>query len=241
VSDAIVRRFGYNGLVFLSPTSTLATACRAAVQYSAAQIVPSADAAVRFVASGWLIECREAPDGRTQIIRTILPGELVDDILGGSEPVMYRTITRAALVDLKFLKDDERFRLAFRREAAAVARQLKLQVYRIGILSAAERTAHTLLEIDARWRANTQDTSPSIPFPLCQTDMAALLGLSSVHMNRTVQFLRRKGLIELRARALKILDREALVEISGWHPEDALLEPAVQPERGAQNSHEVAA
>jgi CRP-like cAMP-binding protein len=47
-------------------------------------------------------------------------------------------------------------------------------------------------------------------FPLTQVELGECLGLTSVHVNRTLQELRRRGLIELRARRLSILDWNGL-------------------------------
>jgi DNA-binding GntR family transcriptional regulator len=46
--------------------------------------------------------------------------------------------------------------------------------------------------------------------PLTQSQFGEALGLSLVHVNRTMQQLRRDRLIELRPGRVKILDREQL-------------------------------
>ena len=47
-------------------------------------------------------------------------------------------------------------------------------------------------------------------FPLTQRELSECLGLTVVHANRTIQELRRRGLVELENRYLTILDRRGL-------------------------------
>ena len=46
--------------------------------------------------------------------------------------------------------------------------------------------------------------------PLTQEQLADCTGLTPVHTNRTLQTLRKEGLIELNGRSLKVLDWEGL-------------------------------
>jgi hypothetical protein len=50
----------------------------------------------------------------------------------------------------------------------------------------------------------------SCDFPLTQLDLADATGLTAVHVNRTLQELRRDALIELQSRTLTIPDLERL-------------------------------
>lgn len=47
---------------------------------------------------------------------------------------------------------------------------------------------------------------PSCDFPLTQNDLADATGLTAVHVNRTLQDMRRDGLIVLQGRTLTIPD-----------------------------------
>lgn len=51
-------------------------------------------------------------------------------------------------------------------------------------------------------------------WPLTQTDLADATGLTPVHVNRTLQELRRDGLIELSGRRLAIPDMDALKSVA---------------------------
>jgi CRP-like cAMP-binding protein len=54
--------------------------------------------------------------------------------------------------------------------------------------------------------------------PITQTDLADATGISAVHVNRTLQGLRRNGLISFRAGSLKILDWAGLVKAGDFDP-----------------------
>ena len=60
--------------------------------------------------------------------------------------------------------------------------------------------------------------STSFRFPLSQSDMADVLGLSVVHMNRVIQSLRRDGLISWSNQTIEILNWERLQEVAEFDP-----------------------
>jgi DNA-binding IclR family transcriptional regulator len=61
-----------------------------------------------------------------------------------------------------------------------------------------------------RLRAVGLTDGNSCHFPLTQVDLADATGLTAVHVNRTLQELRRDGLVELQSKMLTIPDFKAL-------------------------------
>ncbi len=61
-------------------------------------------------------------------------------------------------------------------------------------------------------------TDNGYAFPLTQTQIAETMGLSDVHVNRTLRDLRALGLIHLKRRVLTILDVERLKAYCGFTP-----------------------
>lgn len=88
----------------------------------------------------------------------------------------------------------------------------------IGRRTALERMAHLLCEMFVRMKAIGIAPDNQLPFPLTQTDMADALGLSLVHVNRTLGDLRRARLIELSRQTLQVRDWRGLREIAGFDP-----------------------
>lgn len=65
----------------------------------------------------------------------------------------------------------------------------------LGRLSAEARAAHLFCELGVRLAAVGLGEADNYRLPLTQQDLADMLGLSSVHANRVVQSLRKKGLL----------------------------------------------
>ena len=50
-------------------------------------------------------------------------------------------------------------------------------------------------------------------FPIKQEDISDALGITSIHVNRVLQSLRKKGLIDCKNKCLKVPDQQALAEV----------------------------
>jgi hypothetical protein len=83
-------------------------------------------------------------------------------------------------------------------------------------MSAYERTSHMLPELYERLACTGQTRGNSMALPLTQEVFADLLGLSVVHVNRTLQQLRRAGLVAYRSGAFKVLDLLGLAAVCGY-------------------------
>ncbi|MNR30865.1 Nitrogen fixation regulation protein FixK [compost metagenome] len=77
---------------------------------------------------------------------------------------------------------------------------------RLGRQSAHERTAHFLLEWRQRCRIAGLAEGERFPMPLTQEVLSDALGLSIVHLNRTLQHMKREGLIEVKRGWIALLD-----------------------------------
>lgn len=76
----------------------------------------------------------------------------------------------------------------------------------VGRRSAMERIAHLFCELLVRLKVVGLTEGESYALPLTQLDLADTAGLSNVHVNRSLQELRRRGLIELKGGRLTILN-----------------------------------
>lgn len=83
------------------------------------------------------------------------------------------------------------------------------QIMRLGRQTAYERLANLFLELEYRLSARGLVTDGAFPMPLTQEMISDALGLSVVHVNRTVQEMRRQGVIALRHGRLAIRDMPA--------------------------------
>ena len=76
----------------------------------------------------------------------------------------------------------------------------------LGRRSAYERIAHLLCEMALRFRAVGLTEDHSYKMPVTQAELGDALGLSTVHVNRTLQELRGNDLISLKGATVQVLD-----------------------------------
>jgi CRP-like cAMP-binding protein len=98
---------------------------------------------------------------------------------------------------------------------AAVFRQWLMG---IGRRDAHARIAHLLCELLVRLRAVELVEDHACDLPVTQAELGDALGISTVHINRVLQELRRENLISLKGRSLKVLDWEALQKAGEFDP-----------------------
>ncbi|TNC05296.1 response regulator [Methylobacterium terricola] len=88
----------------------------------------------------------------------------------------------------------------------------------VGRRSAVERVAHLMCELLARLHAVGHGRKSSYALAPTQSDLADTTGLSTVHVNRALQTLRQRGLIELVGNHLRILDDPGLRALAEFEP-----------------------
>ena len=99
--------------------------------------------------------------------------------------------------------------------ASQAAIQQEWMVY-LGRRAAETRLAHFLCEVTYRLSGGSR--RDQFEFPLTQRELGDLLGLSAVHVNRTLQSLRGQGLIELNHQRLTVRDQAGLYELAEFDP-----------------------
>lgn len=88
----------------------------------------------------------------------------------------------------------------------------------LGRLSAEQRMAHLFCEIYLRLEAAGIASGGQFLFPLTQVQVADLLGLSVVHVNRRLQELRSTGLVDWRNGTISIHDFDRLADLADFDP-----------------------
>jgi CRP-like cAMP-binding protein len=186
--------------------------------------------AARVIISGWACRQRTLPDGRRQIFGLLLPGDTVglNVVTAPLDQMSTVAINRVESMDALMLREiltlgDGRYG----RLKAAVNETRRLEdvyllnhVMRLGRQSALERLAHLILEIQERCRLAGLLRGGRFPMPLTQEVLSDALGLSIVHVNRTLQQLKREGLIEAKGGQATILDQRRLENIADYGSHD---------------------
>ena len=175
--------------------------------------------AVNVVLEGWGCRYKQLPDGRRQIVSFFIPGDLcdsnvfilreMDHSVGAITRMRYAEIGPADFEHL--MASSPRISQALWWHELVVAAVQREWTTNVGQRTAYERLAHLFCELFIRLRTVGLTDGKSCDFPPTQLDLADATGLTSVHVNRTIQELRRDGLVELHNRRLTIPDLRALM------------------------------
>lgn len=91
-------------------------------------------------------------------------------------------------------------------------------IVNIGRRDSRSRTAHLLLEMATRYKVLGMVRDDAFILPISQVDLSDALGITPVHLNRTLRRLRRDGLIDIAFPQIRIDDWEGLAEVAGFEP-----------------------
>ena len=173
--------------------------------------------------AGWAFQYRLLGDGRRQIFSFLLPGDFIGVRPLNDSPLCY-SVQALTRVEACSFDTDELARLFqgrndlkkkittnFYQETSLLASRL----VDVGRRTATERIIRLILEIEGHLKSRGLVSENTFPFPLRQTHIADALGLTAVHVNRTINVLRREGLITFRRGSMTLEDRNALMEIAG--------------------------
>lgn len=178
------------------------------------------------ICEGWACRHKTLPDGRRQIVDLLVPGDLCDlnlqllgerdHSLGAINAVRVLEIPFAA-VD-KAMSESATIARAMQRSELVVTATAREWTLNVGQRNAYERIAHFMLETFYRLQRVGKTRDNGIDWPLTQVDLAEVTGLTPVHVNRTLQQLRRDGLITLSARQLVIGDMQRMRQAAMFNP-----------------------
>lgn len=88
----------------------------------------------------------------------------------------------------------------------------------VGRLPAKERVARLFCELYIRLESIGQARDHVFAMPITQEEIGDACGLTSVHVNRVMQSLRRDGLIETKHKTVRILDWDRIRKFSQFDP-----------------------
>lgn len=87
----------------------------------------------------------------------------------------------------------------------------------LGRRNALARLAHLLCELNHRITRIAGEPLAGLELPLTQEQLADLLGLTPVHVNRTIKTLEREGAVKRVSRRLTIGNLDTLQHIAGFN------------------------
>jgi CRP-like cAMP-binding protein len=179
-----------------------------------------------FILDGMACTYKISGEGKRQIVNFHIPGDVPDlqSIYLGVLDVSIGTITpcRVGFVPHEAMRElcakYSRIAGALWRETLIDAAIFREWITNVGQRPAPSRIAHLMCEFVARFRVVGLADGNTIQFPITQSEIGDATGLSNVHVNRSIQALRKQGLISLQDSTLMVLDWERLCEFADFDP-----------------------
>lgn len=164
--------------------------------------------------SGFTVRSKLVADGARQILAIHMKGDMVDlqnvllersdhnvDALTLAEVIM---IPRTALEELAFARPS--VGKALWLETLVDGSIFREWIANVGRRDARTRIAHLLCEFAVRLEAAGLAETSRYELPMTQEQLADAVGLTTVHVNRTLMAMRKEGLIYLNGRSIRVPD-----------------------------------
>ncbi|GLP85710.1 Crp/Fnr family transcriptional regulator [Tritonibacter mobilis] len=188
---------------------------------------------------GWVTRSRHLETGARQIVNVALPGDFV---------AMNALLFSTSDFELRCKTDVAAFRLPADRLGSALARDpmfaaalfwvnaheeslLAERIVSLGRRTARQRTAHVLCELMARLEIIGITDPEQFIIPMSQEEFADVLGISVVHMNKTLRSFEREDVISFRNALLLVKDRGKLEHEAGF--DDGYIQFSSRKDRNA--------
>ncbi len=176
--------------------------------------------------SGMVCRYRLLQNGQRQIMSFHFPGDILDltslfpgtldHSIGTLTPVEIAPIAHATLLD--WTERHPRLGRRLWQDTLMDAAVFREWVVNVGRRSAYARIAHLLCEMVTRLSASSPVHDRAYSLPITPVEIADATSLSIVHVNRVLQELRIKKLVELRDKTLVMLDWAGLQQAAGFDP-----------------------
>jgi CRP-like cAMP-binding protein len=182
--------------------------------------------AVCLLLEGFVCRYTILPSGRRQIMALHIPGDIpdlhslfieeMDHSLGALAPTRVAVIPHDAMSAL--IDNNPRIAHMLWRDTLIDAAIFRKWIASLGRRSAYGHLAHMLCELVLRMKAMGLSDGTTCELPLTQSDLADALGLSNVHVNRTLAEMRVKGLVRMEKGVVTICDWEGLQAAGEFDP-----------------------
>lgn len=174
------------------------------------------------VLDGWACAYRSLPEGRRQITALYLPGEFCDPqwVLRATahQPVLALTDMKLARVRLSEVRNQPEGARApqvpgMATVTKAVLQQLDRQtdwIVGLGRRTGLERVSAFICELADRLGVAAKFPDKGFSVPLTQIDLADIVGMTPIHVNRILKTLRSEGLVEWKEKWVRVPDMAGL-------------------------------
>lgn len=175
------------------------------------------------LADGLLCRYKTGLNGERRIVSFVIPGDLFgfESLFDMESDYGVAALADSIIVQLPhdrlrpLLRSSFELHTAFWQVFVAELRISREWVVRLGA-SAHVRVAHLICELATRFGMIGLPGNASIPWSVSQVDLSEALAITSVHVNRVLQDMRRSALIELKSQSLRILDWPRLAAMANF-------------------------
>jgi CRP-like cAMP-binding protein len=180
---------------------------------------------IHLVLTGLAARTKVLADGERQIMALLIPGDLCDVEVFVLEALDHNitamSTTTCVLIPSKVVEDllteSSKLTKALWWSTMTDSAVLRERIVDHGSRDARERIAHLFYEMLVRYRIVAETTDDSLPFLMTQEDLADATGMTPMHVSRTLAQLREEGLIDLKNKALTVLDPPRLKEVAKFN------------------------
>ncbi|MFC4174317.1 Crp/Fnr family transcriptional regulator [Microvirga sp. GCM10011540] len=181
---------------------------------------------VHLMLKDWAARYKILPGGERPILGYLIPGDLCDVHVTLLD-AMDHSITTLSACTIAFIGRDRID--AILSENGTLARALwwstlvdeailREWLVTVGHRPADKRLAYFICEMLLRMRAAGLADGNSFDLPVTQEEIDDTMGLSTVHVNRTLQELRAQGLVASKGRRMTVNDLERLCAFADFNP-----------------------
>lgn len=183
-------------------------------------------AGCRLLVSGVVARCLPASDGRLQIFALHVPGDFIDlphirhcsgqgFAIAFGEAMILDISAHAILASAAAHPGLAQALLALVGVEVATSRE---RLRTVAHCDARMRLAHLLCELALRMAAVLPGDVGAFALPMTQEQLGAVLGLTAIHINRTLRGLQDEGLITYTIGHVRVHDMARLASVGGFDP-----------------------
>jgi CRP-like cAMP-binding protein len=181
----------------------------------------------QLVLEGFVSTSREVENGKRQIMFFSMPGDM-PTLMSHPDLPLDTDIQALSACCLAVFDSRELYELGLRfpcigrifwASALVFASIHREWIVNVGHRSAVSRLAHLFCEMATRLEAYGLARRGSCELPFTQVHLSDAIGLSRIHMNRSLQELRRQGLLTFENGRLLIHDWDRLVQVGHFRPD----------------------
>ncbi|MBA2771456.1 MAG: Crp/Fnr family transcriptional regulator [Sphingomonas sp.] len=181
---------------------------------------------VNLLLRGWAYRYKVLKDGQRQIVGYLLPGDICDLHVALLNEMEHSVglLTDALVVQIPAdeihvtMNENRRIERALWCSTLVDEAVLREWLANIGQREAFSRIGHHFCELWHRMRDIGLVSDDQFDMPLTQEVLGDTLGLTSVHVNRTLKRLRDEGLLSIHNKRLTVLNPQKLTKLTGFDP-----------------------